>query len=110
MAKINSCKKGKVGELELVHFLKERGIGARRGQQHAGGTDSPDVVTDYKHVHFECKRVERGNPYDWLAQAQRDGGEGKIHVVAHKRNRHEWIAILPLDQLVELLKRDVTVV
>lgn len=110
MGKVNSRRKGKEGELELCSFLRERGVEARRGQQFSGGTDSPDVVTSFPHVHFECKRVQAGNPYDWLAQAQRDGGEGKLHVVAHKRNRHEWIAVMPLDQLIELMKRDVSLV
>ena len=107
---MNSRAKGKRGELELAAFLRERGVEARRGQQFHGGAGSPDVVSAFPHVHFEAKRVEAGNPYQWLDQCQRDGGEGKLHVVAHKRNRREWIAILPLDQLIDLLKRDVTLV
>ena len=63
-----SRTKGKVGEREFVQVLKAAGIGARRGQQFSGLGDSPDVVTDLPHVHFECKRVEAGNPYKWLAQ------------------------------------------
>jgi len=100
---MNSRAKGARGERELAEWLRERGVSARRGQQFSGGTESPDVVTDLKHVHFECKRVEAGNPYDWLAQAQRDAGTNKIPVVAHKRNRKEWIAILPLEELLWLL-------
>ena len=100
---MNSREKGARGERELAEFLRERGVAARRGQQFSGGTESPDVVTELKHVHFECKRVEAGNPYDWLAQAQRDCGPAKIPVVAHKRNRKEWIAILPLEELLWLL-------
>lgn len=107
---MNSRSKGKRGELELAAFLRERGIAARRGQQFKGGEGSPDVVSAFPHVHWEAKRVEAGNPYDWLDQARRDGGEGKLPIVAHKRNRRDWIAILPLDQLVELLKRDVSFV
>jgi hypothetical protein len=107
---MNSRKKGKHGELELAAFLRERGVEARRGQQFHGGAGSPDVVSAFPHVHFEGKRVEAGNPYDWLDQCQRDGGEGKIHVVAHRRNNRKWIAIMPLDELIELLKRDVTFV
>lgn len=105
----NSCVKGKVGERELAKVLRDNGFaGSRRGQQHAGGGDSPDVVCpSIPGVHFECKRVESGNPYDWLAQASRDGGLEKIPVVAHRRNKRDWIAILPLTDLLSLLKRNI---
>jgi len=104
----NSCVKGKVGERELAQVLRDHGFtGARRGQQHAGGADSPDVVCpDIPGVHFECKRVEAGNPYKWLEQAARDGGLEKIPVVAHRKNKKGWIAILPLDDFLTLLKRN----
>lgn len=108
---LNSRRKGANGERELAAFLADRGVEARRGQQFKGGADSPDVVCPtFPHVHFEAKRVEAGNPYNWLAQAQRDGGEGKLHIVAHRKNHKEWIAVMPLDQLIDLLKRDVSLV
>jgi Holliday junction resolvase len=100
---INSRAKGKAGELELADYLRDRGVGARRGQQFHGGAGSPDVVTTLQDIHFECKRVESGSLYDWLAQAQRDAGDA-IPVVAHRRNRKEWVAILPLDKFLELVK------
>jgi Holliday junction resolvase len=102
---INSRQKGKVGELELASVLRVHGIGARRGQQFSGGGDSPDVVTDLPDVHFEVKRVEAGNLYTWMEQAKRDAAEGKIPVVAHRRNRQEWVAILPLVSFLELYNR-----
>jgi len=101
---MNSREKGKRGELELAEFLRERGIEARRGIQFKGGADSPDVVTDLPGVHFECKRVEQGSLYAWLAQATRDAGDSRIPVVAHRRSRQDWVAILPLDALISLLK------
>ena len=101
---VHSLNKGKEGERELAHFLGGRGFPAHRGQQFRGGTDSPDVVVEgLPDVHFECKRVEAGNPYVWLAQAIRDAG-AKLPVVAHKRNGKDWIAVLPLSALLALLK------
>lgn len=102
---INSRNKGKVGELELAAFLKERGFPeARRGQQYHGGGDSPDVVVPgLEELHLECKRVEAGSLYKWLAQAKRDAAAGKIPVVAHRKNREEWVAILPLSDLLTLM-------
>ncbi len=100
---INSRNKGKVGELELVSYLKERGVTAERGQQFKGGAGSPDVVHDLPNVHIECKRVEQGNLYDWLEQAKRDAGD-KVPVVMHRRNRQDWVAILQLDRFLELIR------
>lgn len=103
MSKINSRAKGARAEVELSHLLTELGWPARRGQQFSGGTESPDVVCATLPFHLECKRVEKGNLYDWLKQAQRDSGGNKIPVVAHRRNGEDWVAILPLKDLLDLL-------
>lgn len=111
MGHMNSCQKGRRGERELRDVLRAAGFGeARRGQQFAGGGASPDVVCpEMPSIHWECKRVEAGNPYKWLEQAIRDASGGGIvpslmPVVAHKRNGQDWIAILLLDDLIQLLK------
>lgn len=104
---MRSRRKGKVGERELARHLSERGFPARRGQQHRGGEHSADVVSDrLVGVHLECKRCERLNLYDALDQARRDAGEFDMPVVAHRRNGREWVAILPLDELLTLLGRE----
>ena len=101
---INSRQKGKVGELEIAEFLREHGFpGARRGQQFSGLGDSPDVV-GVPGVHVEVKRVEKGNLYDWMAQAKRDAKEGNIPVVMHRRSRQDWVAILPLDEFLKMVR------
>lgn len=101
---MNSRAKGKTGELELAAYLRERGYDeARRGVQYSGGGDSPDVV-GLPNCHVECKRVENGSLYSWLDQACRDSaGTGRVPVVAHRRNRRQWVAILPLDDFLKLL-------
>jgi Holliday junction resolvase len=100
---INSKSKGKVGELELAKVLRGHGIAARRGQQHAGGPQSPDVIADIPNCHIEVKRCERFNLYDAMKQAIRDA-EGKRPIVCHRRNRQEWVAILRLGDLLDLLE------
>lgn len=101
--RINSRAKGCVGERELSAFLREHGYDARRGQQFSGGGgDSPDVVHNIPGVHLECKRVEAGQLYNWLAQAKRDAA-GKVPVVAHRRNGKEWVAIVNLEDFFNLL-------
>ena len=99
----NSRAKGCRGEREFAAVLKSYNLQARRGQQFAGGGDSPDVVCpDLPDVHFEVKRVQAGNLYDWFAQAARDG-VNKLPVVAHRRNGKHWLAILDMDQLIGML-------
>lgn len=98
---MNSRAKGKRGELELASYLRSRGYTARRGVQFHGGADSPDVV-GIDGVHIECKRVEAGNPYDWLDQAVNDAGANKMPVVMHRRNGRDWIAVLRLDDYLQL--------
>lgn len=100
-----SGPKGKRGERELAHYLTDHGHPARRGQQYAGGSDSPDVVCPSLPAHWECKRVERLSLYESVDQAVADAGQGKVPVVAHKRNRKPWLAILKLSDLITLLER-----
>ena len=94
----HSDRKGKVGERELAKFLREHGYpSARRGQQHAGGGDSPDVVCDeLPGLHLECKRTERFRLYEAVAQAAADAGPKRVPVVAHRMNRREWVAVVDL--------------
>ena len=99
---MNACQKGKRGERELANYLKsEHGIDARRGQQFCGGGDSPDVVTNIKGLHIECKRVERLNMRDAVAQAEGDAA-GKDWIVAHRWNNGQWLVTVKLDHYFNL--------
>ncbi len=103
MPKINSRDKGARGEREFAAFLRSKGWEAKRGQQHAGGTDSPDVIHNVPDVHFEIKRDEALRLHAAMAQAQRDCGD-KVPVVAHRRNRGEWLVTLSADDWLEVLR------
>lgn len=96
MAKrLNSRAKGAAAEREAAAAIADTlHCTARRGQQFSGGPDSPDIISSIG-IHWECKRVERGNPYVWLDQAVRDSG-GKVPVVVHRKNRREWIIVMRL--------------
>lgn len=99
---MNSRAKGARGEREAAAaWVDAVGGTARRGQQFAGGTDSPDVVTSCPDIHLEVKRVERGNPYGWMEQAVRDAG-GRCPVVLHKRNNKPWLLIVRLSDVQRL--------
>ncbi len=101
--KINSRAKGARGELELAAQLKEWGFDARRGQQFSGGGDSPDVIHNLGPFHLECKRVESGNLYKWMAQAKRDAAATKMPLVVHRRTREEWVVVMRLEDLLRLM-------
>lgn len=104
---INSKNKGKVGERELVNYLKSKGYTARRTQQFSGNKDgTSDVLCDeLKDFHIEVKRVEKLNIYDAMEQAIRDAElENTIPIVAHRRNRDYWKVTLRLDDFIKLLE------
>jgi Holliday junction resolvase len=86
-----SRNKGKVGEREFAALLREHGFSARRGQQFAGGQDSPDVVCSALPVHWEVKRVERANLPAAYAQAVADAPLHGEPVVATRRNKGAWM-------------------
>ena len=101
---MNSRRKGACGERELARLLTAEGFPATRGQQHRGGPGSPDVIVEaLPGIHFEAKRCERLNLYDAIAQARRDAGD-KLPIVAHRKNACEWLAILPLVDLLAILR------
>lgn len=102
---INSRAKGARGEREWRDQLRNAGFDARRGQQFSGGADSPDVICEsLPGLHWEVKRVEAGNPYIWMAQAERDAGDKKMPVVAHKRNGQDWLCIIRAEDFFALLR------
>lgn len=103
MAKINSRAKGARGERELSSKLKEYGYETRRGQQYCGSNGDADVV-GLPGIHIECKRVERLNLYDALAQARSDAKDGETPTVFHRKDRSEWLVTMSLDDWMKLYK------
>lgn len=102
---INSRQKGKVGELELAKYLKDKGLVARRGQQYSGSPDSPDVICeDWKNIHIEVKRVEQLNIEKALQQSTKDSGTDQIPIVVHRKNREKWKVTMWLDDYIDLMK------
>ena len=103
--RINSRQKGAQGEREFAAELRKIfGCSARRGQQFSGSPDSPDVVTSIKGVHFEVKRVEALQLYAALDQSIRDAGTNEIPVVAHRKNRRDWVVVVRLDDVPKFAK------
>lgn len=101
-------EKGKRGEREFVHAWNELGLPAlRRSQQYCGTETSADTVPVDDHelgIHFEVKRVEKLNLKSAYKQAASDCGDG-VPVVAHKRNRDQWMLTFSLGDLLVFIDR-----
>ena len=103
---INSRRKGARGEREFAGLLRDNGFDARRGQQFAGGADSPDVVSRaLAWLHVEVKHVEQLNVVGACAQAEGDAN-GKPWIVAHRRNGTPWRVTMSVETFFEFLRRN----
>lgn len=101
MGKINSKRKGKKGELEFSNLCKEHGFNTRRSQQYSGINGDADVV-GLEGIHIEVKRVERLNIDKAMKQSIEDSKEGEIPIVAHRRNREEWLITMKAEDWFKL--------
>lgn len=100
---MNSRAKGAGGERELAKKLREYGYDCRRGQQFSGANGDADVV-GLPGIHIECKRVERLNLEDAMAQSRRDAREGEIPVVMHRKTRSPWMVTMTLEDWIEIYR------
>jgi len=94
-------EKGKRGEREAARELTRiLGMPITRSQQYKGGQHSADLV-GAAGLHVEVKRTERLRLYEAMEQAAGDAGEN-TPIVLHRRNGKRWLAIMYLDELVEV--------
>ena len=104
---MNVKRKGSGGERELAEILRRAGIMAyRNDQMYTGGKGNPDVYAEIRGhpIHVEVKRVERLNVSEAINQAIRDAGSGYLPIVAHRRNREQWLVTMPLSAVLDALK------
>lgn len=103
---VNSRRKGKQGELEAAHTLKELfGWEARRSQQYSGKAGDDDlIVSQTPSLFWEIKRVERLSlPQTMLTAVQQSGR--RCPVVMHRTNRSKvgWLLTIRLEDLPRLV-------
>ena len=103
---VNGKRKGKTGELELARKLKEHGYDVRRSVQYNGKEEEGQAdLLGLPGLHIECKRVEKLSLYNAVNQAKRDSqGKDQIPAVFHRRNKCEWLVILPLDDFMQIYR------
>ncbi len=102
--KINSRAKGVHGEKEVRDFLRDRGYAAKRGQQHEGGSDSPDVMHSIDWLHIEVKRTESLSVYKAMEQACEDADGEKTPTVWHRRNKQPWLVVMLADDFMDMVE------
>jgi hypothetical protein len=117
-----SRRKGIAGEAEVAAIWRAYGFDVRglegegdhavsRPELYLAGVRQPDPEPDIPprqirqavHIHSEVKRSEKCRPYEWMAQAEAEAPAGAVPVVAFRRNRSKWYAIVGLDDLARLL-------
>lgn len=91
---VNSRAKGVRGEHQVRDLFRVVGIEAKRGQQHAGGAESPDVVTEIPWLHIESKLCRAPALHKYLEQSERDAGLDKMATVFWRPNGKKWLAVM----------------
>lgn len=102
---LNAKQKGNRGERELLAILQEHGFPATRNDQtFVGGLHNPDIscTVDGVPLHIECKRVEKLSLAAAVKQARRDADGLALPVIAHRRNREEWLLTIPLKDILAI--------
>ena len=100
---MNSKNKGNRGEVEFAHKLQEYGYNARRGQQYCGTSGDADVI-GLPGIHIEVKRVEKLNIHEAMKQSIRDARPGEVPIVAHRKNRTDWLVTMTYDDWIALYR------
>lgn len=115
MSNGTSRRKGKVGEQEVVNFLKNRGVPAERAWEDAsrkGGQIQGDLRLGTSPLHplsayyAEVRRRERLAVPTWLQEIDEDTElTGKTPLLITRRSRMPWWACVKLDHLIWLWKK-----
>ena len=102
-----SREKGKRGERQARDFWKDSlGVqGVRRGQQYRGGNSSADIVgTGRFHVEVKTGRTTP-NVYSAMHQCISDCPSNRFPLVQLKRDREQWLFILPEESFIHIMNR-----
>lgn len=100
-----SRRKGGVGEREVVSLLKEAGWPkAKRTSDGTHQATRGDIANGPEACHIEVKRRERLNVPEAVRQAQSDANPTDVPIVVHRSSRQPWLATLPLEDLLPLLR------
>lgn len=100
-----SRNKGLRGEHELASIFTDAGWTTRGLEAGGDWLVFPALPHSAKPraLHIECKRQERIRIVEWLDQARTEAPAGIPPVVCFRQNHGQWIAALPLADLLRLI-------
>jgi len=98
---VNKRAKGLAAEREVADIWKFYDLEVRNLEMAGDHL----VIGAKRTIHSEVKRQERMKLWEWLKQAEIEAPFGAVPVVAFRRNRGNWYACLPLEDLAELVTR-----
>lgn len=96
--------KGARGERAVIDMLHARGWTSAYRNYSSGAFGGGDILHGPVAVHLEVKHHERCSIWAWIAQAENDARPTDLPVVVFRRNRSQWYATLPADELFALLQ------
>lgn len=96
--------KGQKGEAEVAAIFAAAGLTVR-GLEGAGDHLVVCSPASGLVIHSEVKRQETARPWAWWEQASTEAPGGTMPIVAFRRNRSRWLAIVDLEQLADALAR-----
>jgi Holliday junction resolvase len=96
-------RKGAGGELEVARIFQAAGFDCDR-TPNSGGLRIRGDLHGVLPIHVEVKRQETARPWLWAQQSRTDAGAGARWLVAMRRSRDEWLTLLPLVDVVRLLR------
>jgi hypothetical protein len=94
--------KGGSAEREIVEILRAHGWDHARRNFRSGADGGGDVL-GIPGVSIEVKRRERCSIWEWLEQCFHDARPTDLPLLVFRRNRSQWYACLPLEELLPLL-------
>lgn len=95
-------EKGKRGEREVVDLFKAFGFDARRGQQHKGTNDSPDVIVIEAPVQVEVKRRQNMRLYNWMDKLDEEAGTN-YPILFFRPDNKKWVSVMYAEDLLDIL-------
>jgi len=93
--------KGRTGELEVRRVYEAAGLEVRGLE----ATGDHLVIGGALTLHSESKRQEVARPWAWIEQAEAEAPVGTVPVVAFRRNRSRWYAIVPLKPFAAIVQQ-----
>jgi hypothetical protein len=97
-------RKGLEGEREVAAVWRANGFDVRGLE---GEGDHTVIRTTWRKmpltIHSEVKRTETCRPWAWYEQASSEAPAGAVPVVAFRRSKSPWLALIELEDLARLL-------